>query len=237
MKNIYDIHTHILPKVDDGAASIEESLEILKDEIEQGVRGIMLTPHFRKGMFEAEESMIYAQYKILLTEARSTFPELDIRLGCELRARRDMKEDLTSRRLCTFDGGNTVLLEFSEKNSSGYIIRKTRELIALSYVPIIAHIEKYKDMYKKYDIVEELKCMGAGIQIDTDSVLGLSGNMQKRFCAGLLKRRLVDYAASDVHNMTSRRSSIANCADFIEKKYGEEYVKKIFVNNPAGFFV
>ncbi len=236
MKNIYDIHTHIIPKVDDGASSIEEALMILEDEERQGVKGIMLTPHFRVGMFETAESMIYAQYKILLSEASIRFPELDIRLGCEFRACRDMKEILKERRLCTFDKGNTVLLEFSSRNSSDYIIRKTKELIELSYNPMIAHIEKYGALYKRYDIIEELRALGAGIQIDTDSVLGLSGVKARRFTAGLLKRRLVDFAASDVHNMTSRRSSIRECADLIEKKYGEDYAKKIFEDNPAGFF-
>ena len=236
MRNIYDIHTHIIPKVDDGASSIEEALEILEDEKRQGVKGIMLTPHFRRGMFETAESMIYAQYKILLSEARVRVPELDIRLGCELRARRDIKEVLNERRFCTFDGSNTVLLEFSSRNSSDYIIRKTRELITISYNPIIAHIEKYEALYKQYDIVEKLRGMGAGIQIDTDSVLGLSNVRRKKFCAGLLKRRLVDYAASDVHNMTSRRSSIQECAELIEKKYGGDYAKEIFMINPSKFF-
>lgn len=236
MKNIYDIHTHIIPKVDDGASSIEEALEILEDEARQGVKGIMLTPHFRRGMFETAESMIYAQFKILLSEAKIRFPELDIRLGCELRVKRDMEDVLKERRFCTMGGGSSVLLEFSSRNSSGYIIRKTKELIMLSYEPIIAHIEKYEALYKRYDIVEQLRELGAGIQIDTDSVLGLSNVRRRKFCAGLLKRRLVDYAASDVHNMTSRRSSIRECADFIEKKYGEGYAKKIFEDNPSEFF-
>ena len=236
MKNMYDIHTHIIPKVDDGAASIEEALMILEDEERQGVNGIMLTPHLRRGMFETAESMIYAQYKILLSEAEIRFPKLDIRLGCEFHACSDMEKILNERRLCTFDKSNTVLLEFSSGDSSDYIIRKTKELMALSYNPIIAHIEKYESLYKRYDIVEMLRSLGAGIQIDTDSVLGLSGTRQKRFCAGLLKRELADFAASDVHNMTSRTSSIRECADFIEKKYGEDYAKKIFEYNPSEFF-
>ena len=66
---ICDIHTHIIPGVDDGASSLDESLAILEEEMRQGVGFIVLTPHFRKRMFETPESEIYSHYKILLLEA------------------------------------------------------------------------------------------------------------------------------------------------------------------------
>ena len=106
----------------------------------------------------------------------------------------------------------------------------------MSYSPVIAHIEAYSELYKRYKAVEELRALGAGIQIDADSVLGYGEAREKKFCIGLLKRRLVDYVASDVHNMTTRKSNIGSCADLIERKYGSDYANEIFVENPCRFF-
>lgn len=236
MRNIYDIHTHILPRVDDGAVSMQESLEIIEDELNQGVTGIMLTPHCKKNAFETEESAIYVQYKMLLMETAERFPEMDIRLGCEFHTRDDMAEELEKRRFVTLGKSDTILLEFSFGHDAEYIIRKTRELLELGYIPMIAHIEYYQKIYKKYKVVEELRNLGAGIQIDADGVMGQEGTKARKFCEGLLKRGLVDYVASDVHNMNSRRSNIGRCADIIEEKYGSDCAKAIFVENPRKIF-
>ena len=236
MKNIYDIHTHILPKVDDGAASMREAMAIIEDEVNQGVTGIMLTPHYKIHTYEADESVIYEQYKNLKIEAKSRFPELDLRLGCEVRVTDDIISKLEKRKYATFNEGSTILLEFSSRHGEDYIIEKIKEFKEMSYSPVIAHIEYYPELFKKYKVVEELRALGAGIQIDSDSVLGYSDAKDRRFCTGLLKRRLVDYVASDVHNMTSRRSSIGSCADLIERKYGSDYANEILVENPGKFF-
>ena len=124
MKNIYDIHTHILPKVDDGAASMREAMAVIEDEIRQGMTGIMLMPHFKRHTYETDESVIYEQYKMLKIEAKSRFPKLDMRLGCELRVSDDMASELENRKYVTFGGSNTILLEFSSRHSEEYIIKK-----------------------------------------------------------------------------------------------------------------
>jgi protein-tyrosine phosphatase len=236
MNNIADIHTHILPKVDDGAASVREALQILEDEAEQGVTKIMLTPHFRKGMFEPKETEIGRQYRILLGEAKRQFPEMDIRLGCEFHAIPNMMGALGERKTGTLNQTKVLLLEFSGRHSVDYIKEKTEELLNGGYRPIIAHIERYPSVYKELSIIEGLRKKGALVQINADSVLGMDGYHVKRFCKKLLKKRFVDMVASDVHNMTTRTTHIGNCAEWIADKYGEEYAEALFVSNPGQLF-
>ena len=248
MKNIYDIHTHILPRVDDGTASMREALAVLEDEVSQGVCGIILTPHYRKGLFETEESVIYARYEALLREAKSRFPDLSLRLGCELHVSSAAYQELEKRRHVTLEnctdcltGGDkadrgAILIEFSYEDSEDFIAEQTGAFLTRAYRPVIAHVEYYAALYKHYKVIRELRELGVTIQIDADSVLGYAGKKPMKFTRGLLKRGLVDYVASDVHNMTSRRSHIGACGAFIEAKYGVSYAEKLFKVNPGKFF-
>ena len=236
MEGIYDIHTHILPMVDDGAASIREALAIIGEESEQGVGGIMLTPHFREKIFETDIEVICQRYEELLDAASELYPEMDLRLGCEFHALSDMEEVLEERKYSTLNNTNHVLLEFSGADSAEYIRSKTREVISLGYRPILAHIERYPALTNNLILVELLRDLGAAMQINADSVLGEHSNQEKKFCHKLLKRGMADFVASDVHNMTTRRSNIGRAADLIEEKYGRDYAERLFIKNPSELF-
>ena len=87
-------------------------------------------------------------------------------------------------------------------------------------------------MIKEPGPVEELRELGAEIQITSGSVLGKDGWRIKRFCMRLLKEKKVTYIASDAHNLESRAPDLQECAQYLEKKFGSRYVEQIFVRNP-----
>lgn len=236
MEGIYDIHTHILPMVDDGAASIREALAIIEEESEQGVGGIMLTPHFREKIFETDIEVICRRYEELLDAASELYPEMDLRLGCELHVLSDMEGILEGRKYSTLNNSDYILLEFSGADTADYIREKTREVIRLGYRPILAHIERYPALTKNMILIEMLREFGAAMQINADSVLGENSSQEKKFCHKLLKREMADFVASDVHNMTTRRSNIGRAADLIEEKYGRDYAERLFIKNPSELF-
>ena len=204
------MHAHILADVDDGARNIEETKEILKLEYADGVRKIFLTPHYRKGMFETSEDDI---------------------LGCEFYASGDI-EVLQKESTRTLGNTNFVLLEFSDTFSYRDIQNKCYELLMNNYIPIIAHAERYSILRKKIEYVEQIVDMGVYIQINASSILGLDGFNMKRFCKKLMKSDLLHFVGSDVHNLTTRKPLIGKCAKYVEKVMGEEYMKKIFIDNP-----
>ena len=233
---IYDIHSHIVPGVDDGAKDMEQSLAILEEEIRQGVEHIILTPHYRKGMFETAESKIYSQYKALLLEASERFPDLELKLGCEFHANMDMEEELRSRRYVSMGDSGFLLLEFSGRHMKSYIRERTNAVLMEGFTPIIAHVERYPAMTDNPDLIRELREIGVKIQVNADSILGDVGFRIKSFCKKLIKNDLIDFIGSDVHNTSDRASHIGQCAEMIAKKYGDAYANRIFRENPRMLF-
>ncbi len=229
---IYDIHCHIIPEVDDGAGSMEEALALLEEEVRQGVGGIILTPHYRKRMFETPESKIYSHYKMLLLEASERFPELELKLGCEFHAHMDMEEELQHRKYISMAGSDYILLEFSGRHTKSFIKERVSAALMQGFTPILAHVERYPAITENIHLVEQLKSIGVRIQVNADSILGLDGFRIKSFCKKLLKNNLVDFIGSDAHNMQGRETHIGECADYVAKKFGADTARKIFVTNP-----
>lgn len=116
---LYDIHCHIIPNVDDGAADMKEAHWMLRKEYEEGVRRIIATPHFRYDMFEPDPAKVYSQFRKLKVVASSVAKDLEIYLGCELHSSMDMADCLKEGKRMTLAGSRYVLTEFgnSEKRS------------------------------------------------------------------------------------------------------------------------
>ncbi len=231
MEGLYEIHAHILANVDDGARNIEETREILKLEYSDGVRKIFLTPHYRKGMFETSEDEIIKQYEEAKKIAKEIGKDFELILGCEFYASGDI-DILQNEPTRVMGETNFVLLEFSDAFSYRDIQNKCSELLMNDYIPIIAHIERYSILRKNVEYIEQMIDMGVYVQVNASSILGLDGFNMKRFCKKLMKRDLLHFIGSDVHNLTTRKPLIGKCAKYVEKVMGEEYMKKIFIDNP-----
>ena len=101
------------------------------------------------------------------------------------------------------------------------------DVIMTGYHPIVAHVERYVCTVKDWDYIYELKRMGADIQINADSVTGDNGWAVQRCTKALLKDHIVDYIASDAHDLKSRTPQLSKCYKYVVKKYGVEYADKI----------
>ncbi len=232
MIGLYDIHTHFIPNVDDGSSSMEETIQLLNKEYNEGVRTIYLTSHYRKGMFEPDVKFLVSQYKKVRIEAAKIAPDLRVLIGCEFHANMDMIDTLNRIQRPTMGMGRAVLVEFSDRWNYEAIKERCYALLSNGYDPIIAHIERYSALLNHLDRVEELVNMGAYIQINADSFLGIHGLKIKMFANKVMKHDLLHFVASDGHNMTNRKPNIGPCVEYIEKKMGTAYVKKIFIDNP-----
>ena len=226
------MHCHIIPKVDDGSELLEESLALLDTEVRAGVTDIILTPHFRLEMFEADRDYVEAQYELLKSAAAEIFPDLHLYLGCEYHSNHDMHEMLRADPRYRMIGTDYVLLEFSQAHNGSYIREQTYSLVSRGFRPIIAHCERYRPISANIKLAEELVDMGAELQVNADSVIGRDGWGIKRFCRKLMKLGLLSYIGSDAHNMTDRRCHMGECIAYVEKKMGSEYADLIMRRNP-----
>ena len=232
MRGLFDIHCHIIPGVDDGASDTKEALAMLRAEYEQGVRTIIATPHFRRGMFETPREEIIRQFELLKREAMKDQLGIELYLGCEYHANMEILKYLRNGMASTMAGSRFVLTEFSGRDDKSYIRGRLAALTACGCRPIIAHLERYDCLRKDISFIEELVEMGSYVQINAGSIIGESGFFMKSFCKKLLKADLVHFVGTDAHNMKYRPPKIKEAYSYIAKKMGQDRADTIFITNP-----
>lgn len=226
-----DIHCHLLYGVDDGPVTFEESVQMLKKAQQQGVDAIILTPHYRHGMFPYNNEKIEKHFHFLKPAAKAI--GIDLYLGCEYHINSNVIEYCRSGRTNTLAGSPFILAEYGYEAEYSYIRQTVKSMLAHGYKPVIAHVERYRCMLQDKENAWELSEMGAWIQINADAVLGLEGRQQKRYTKYLLKNELADVIGSDSHGMENRTCHLLECRQYISKKYSQDYGELLFSGNPG----
>lgn len=225
-----DIHDHLLFGVDDGSPDLETSVRLLKKAYDQGAEGIILTPHRRYGMFECPRETVDERIG-QLREAMGDTP-LKLYPGCEYHVCSDIAEDLKEGRIHTLADSDYVLTEFSHSMRYSDILRYVDLLIRSGYTPVIAHAERCPYLVSDDDQVDDIRSRGALIQLNAGSVLGYEGRAAARTCKRLLKQRLADVIAGDVHDDDERCDRMAECYRYVSRRYGGEYADELFLGTP-----
>lgn len=230
-----DIHNHTLFGVDDGSKSLKQSLRMLEQAKEQGIKSIILTPHYRHGMFSYPLETVQRNF----LELNAASAEIGIRLylGCEYHVNSRIAEYLGNGRCRTLAGSDYVLTEYSFQTEYSYIFERTRYLLFCGYFPVIAHAERYGCLIERPSRCQELQDMGALIQLNADSVLGLAGREIAAFCRRVLKNRWADIIASDAHGDENRVNHLGTCCRHIVKKFDEDYANLLFYQNPRKIII
>lgn len=214
-----DIHSHILYGVDDGSKDLNMSLALLKEEMDDGVSLIYLTPHQNRNTLTGP--LLKERYQSFLSEIKEKGIDIDLRLGAEIYYYPGLKQDLLSGKALTMDESKYVLVEFSTRTETD-ITEIVYELSAAGYIPIVAHIERYPYL-KKQDYFD-IKEAGALIQINSGSFKHFSSRGIIKY---LLKNDLVDYVASDCHDPIKRKVDFSFLHTYIKKKHPSLYQRLI----------
>jgi protein-tyrosine phosphatase len=226
-----DIHCHILPGLDDGSQSLDETMEMLRIAQAEGIRRMIVTPHYKEGRRCAyPDAIVERMYEIQDILDREG---MDIVLfpGNEIYYTSDLEEKIESGRILSMNGTDHMLIEFSPFEEYVYIRNAMDDVRSLGYTPILAHVERYECMLKDAKRVEELNSMGCMIQVNASSVTGDNGFKVKQFVHKLLKQSLVDFIGTDAHNTGRRRPAMMKCAEVLYKKYGAEYAEALLTRN------
>lgn len=232
MQGWIDMHCHVLPGLDDGAKDIDTSLQILEMAYKEGIRGIIATPHYHGGHYEATSETIGNKYEILKTIASVKYKDLQIYTGNEIYYYQSVTDWLNDGQVLSLAGSHYVLLEFSPSVEYRELELATRNVSGNGYLPILAHIERYRCLTKHIDKVQNLIDMGAYIQINTEALLGEVGFTIKQYVKKLCKYDMVDFIATDTHSVHRRRPCMKECAEYLTKHFGEAYTEKILYTNP-----
>lgn len=195
-----DYHSHILPGIDDGSKSAEESVQMLEKLSEQGLERVVATPHFYAHREESAESFIEKRKSAYEKLCRKNIPVKEIHLGAEILMESGISECEGIEKLA-IEGTNLILLEPPYYDCPKNL---TDEIYSISYdyklKPVIAHIHRYIGLYEKSEIEELLK-IDAIFQINNQAFRNFR---EKHFVKSLIKEGYPIVFGSDCHNMTSR---------------------------------
>ena len=190
-----DIHSHLLPGVDDGSPSIKESLIMLNEAVSQGVTDIICTPHFREGFTCLPQRLqeVFSEFK---AEVEKLNIPVNLYLGQEIYAVDNVKKIIEENRVLTLNQTKFVLIEFSAGTKTD-VVETVYELRNAGYIPVVAHVERYK--YLSLDDIYELKNEGGYIQVNADSLVKEGKRANYKTVKKLFREGCVDFVASDIH--------------------------------------
>lgn len=229
-----DIHSHILPGLDDGAPDLKTALKMAKMAEKDGITGMIATPHSYDGNYNcSREEILEAceQFNQALVKEGATikvYPGAEIRLTPELLDMYERDELLTLGNL-----GETILLELPERFIPEATARFIKNLCESGLQIILAHPERNTTIQNNKQILDELVYAGATVQITTGSLTGKFGRPTKLFTEKLLQKGEVHHLATDSHNLRGRAPVMTKALKRMEKIVGTENTAIILDQNKS----
>lgn len=228
-----DLHSHILPNIDDGSRSLEESIKIIKQAVSNGVTDIIVTPHFILGSSYNKEKK---ENKKLLAELQEKVKneniDINLYLGNEIFVDIEMVSLLTKKKISSLNDTRYVLFELPMNNEYKNIRKTLFDLQSAGYIPVIAHPERYRVIKENPKLVEELKEAGAVFQSNIGSLLGRYGKEAKKTLEILLKHEAITFLASDIHHSRDTfYEDIPKLKKILKKIISDDYVEELFETN------
>lgn len=219
-----DIHTHFMYGVDDGSKNIIMTRELLSISSFQGVKMLFLTPHVNSSVSKQKLNE-YNEKFIEISKIADSFG-IKCFLGAEI---------YISFRIPNIDfekhvmgQSNALLIEFSTFLETP-ILDHAYNLIKKGFKIIIAHVERYE--YLSFNDIVDLKKMGVFLQVNASSLIKKGKSKHLKRAWDYIKNDLVDFVASDSHNISSRRPNMNAAYKLVKKKLGEKRAKDLFYNN------
>lgn len=228
---LIDMHCHIIPGVDDGSRSFDMSLAMLKQAAQEGITGIVATPHCRPERWDYQPDLLKERLQKLKELAVGEHIDMCFWLGSEIRWRGGVPEYLADEAYLTIADTDAVLVEFGTEDSLRTMDRALDNLLAQGYRPVIAHVERYECLHKNVDSLEEWVDRGVLIQCNASSLDGTDSFAITHFARKLLKNELIHLIGTDSHSDTWRRPQMRECRRFLEKKCSSAYAKALLQGN------
>ncbi|WMJ85793.1 CpsB/CapC family capsule biosynthesis tyrosine phosphatase [Anaerocolumna sp. MB42-C2] len=230
INQLIDIHSHILPQVDNGSVSMEQTKNMLKIAYEEGITYIIATPHYSVGCRNADKEELYNKLKAVRAEAEKINENFTIDIGNEVYYSEDIIEHLRKEKALTLAGTRYVLVKFAETDPYETIKTGIHRLLIYGYYPILAHVEKYDCLYNNYEDIYNLIHLGCYMQMNISSLNKIT-DKKTAFCINLIKYDLVHIISTDSHSDYNRAPRMLEGLNRIRKKCGEQVINQLFIEN------
>ena len=228
-----DMHAHILPGVDDGPATLEESLEMARMAVEDGIRVMVAAPHCLNDLYLNFRAEILSTYDELKSALEKNDIPLTLLPGSEVHLNVEIIDEIKKERLMTInDRGKHIFLELPGQLMLQGTISFIQRLRHMGITPIITHPERNPAIQHDVGLLSELISAGAFSQITADSLTGGFGRHVFRCCKRIIKQDMVHFIASDAHSSGSRPPRLSAGVKKLASMVDEEMVERITVRFP-----
>jgi len=219
-----DIHSHILPGLDDGAKTIVSTLEMLSIAITDGTKKIVATPHYCSGYFETPYDKVCEYVKELNAMLIRKHLDIEVIAGQEVYLDKFTLDNLENNVIGTIGKSNYMLVEFPINNFNEDDIALIYELKLQGIKPIVAHPERYEYVIENLAIINKLideKCL---FQINSGSLTGVYGKKVKNTAENLIKNGVCNFVGSDAHSQNKRKPQTLEAMEIIKKLNNDVYI-------------
>lgn len=232
---MFDLHNHMLPGLDDGALDWNQSLQMARIAVEDGIEGIVCTPHWVLGYFENTGQRVLDAVETLREKLHENGIPLEVYPGLELRLDQDIPRKIREGTLLTINGtGRYALIELPEEVVPQHLRNFFWELQSENITPIIGHPERNRMLMHQPTRLQKWVEMGVLVQITAASLLGKFGSDFRKFSLSLLKHRMVHVVATDAHGTNSRTPRLSEALRELEKVVGKPMARQLVYDNPKG---
>ena len=229
-----DLHSHILPGIDDGAKSLDVSLEMARCWVDQGVTVVACTPHILPGLYNNRgPDIVAAMNDLRLALALQSIP-LQLVSGADNHVTPDFLTGLRSGRLLPLAGSRYVLVEPPHHIAPPRIESFFFDLTAAGYVPVLTHPERLSWVEGQYALIGKLVTAGVWMQITAGSLAGQFGKSAGYLAEKMLDQGLVHLLASDAHDLVNRPPNLRAGFEKAALRIGEEHALHLVCTRPQG---
>ena len=228
--DIWDIHCHILPGVDDGSQTMEESLETIDTAVSQGIRHFLVTPHFHPGRYMVYADTVRMTLGKLARACIESGRDVTFFPGQECYYFSGLKDLLQRGEVLTLAGGRYVLLEFDPDVQFVYMRQAFRELQSAGYRIVLAHFERYKCL-REVDRLKDLKQQGILLQLNYDMLLEKDGVFYRNIWRRYVQDGTVDLLGSDCHGTHFRPIHAEKAFRWMENSVERKTINRILHRN------
>lgn len=229
-----DLHSHILPGIDDGARDIEMSIAMARASVADGVSVLACTPHIMPGVWNNAGPQIRDHVARLQDKLNELEIPLHLVVGADVHIAPDLVGGVRSGRIPTLHGTRYVLLEMPHHVAPPHADQCFYSLLTAGYVPIFTHPERLSWLSSHYGLIKRLARSGVWMQITAGSLTGGFGKRAQYWAEKMLNEGLVHILASDTHNVTSRPPSLGAGWEAACRIVGEDEAYHLVVTRPYG---
>ena len=226
-----DIHCHILPEVDDGSRSLNESIEMAMIAKEQGITKIVNTSHYHPDFRYKKGEELLKELEDFNNVLKENMIDIEVLIGNEIYYTKDLITEIDELDFYTLNNSRYILIELPPTNFPKDLCNIVYELKEKNYIPVFAHVERYREVQENPELIYEVINAGAIIQVNSHSILGKSGKELQKVCNTLLNRNMVHVVGTDAHSSKRRTPIFLDAYKYVSEKYSKEMADDLFIKN------